>query len=103
MRYPKKIYAHFTADNSMDVFFFPLELLMAARIIIEQRKFILKFYWKCGNAVEAQRQFRSEFQANSPTRLTITRSRDKIEPSGTVQNVHEKRSGRPRTSPTATK
>ena len=31
---------------------------MAARLNFEERKFILKFYWKYENAVEVQRQFR---------------------------------------------
>ena len=32
---------------------------MAARLDFEERKFILKYYWKYENAVEVQRQFRS--------------------------------------------
>lgn len=81
----------------------PLQLIMEARLSFEQRKFILKCYWKCENAVEVQRQFRREFRRDPPTRLTITRIRDKFEADGTVQNVHEKRSGRPRTSTSPTK
>ena len=71
---------------------------MAARLDFEERKFILKCYWKYENAVEVQRQFRREFNKEPPTRITITRIRDKFEADGTVQDVHKKRSGRPRTS-----
>lgn len=37
-----------TADSSIDVSFF------AARLSFDQRKFILKCYWKFENAVEVQ-------------------------------------------------
>ena len=45
-----------------------------------------------------QRQFRREFQKEQPTLVTVTRIRGKFEADGTVQIVHKKRSGRPRTS-----
>ena len=73
---------------------------MAARLDFEEMKIILKCYWKYENAVEVQRQFRREFNKEPPTRVTITRIRDKFEADGTVQDVHKKRSGRPRTSTT---
>eukprot|EP00106_Octopus_bimaculoides_P008224 XP_014775666.1 PREDICTED: uncharacterized protein LOC106872990 [Octopus bimaculoides] len=72
---------------------------MADRLSFEQRKLVLKCYWRCENAVEVQRQFRREFQTDSPPRLTIIRIRDKFEADGTVQ----KRSARPRISTTPTK
>ncbi|CAM1299642.1 Uncharacterised protein r2_g956 [Pycnogonum litorale] len=71
---------------------------MTARLNFEERKFILKCYWKYENAVEVQRQFRTEFQREPPTRVTISRIKDKFEADGTVQNVHKQRSGRPRIS-----
>lgn len=63
-------------------------------INFEQRKIILKCYWKCENTAEEQRQFRSEFQTDPPTRLAITQIRDNFEADGSVQNVQEKRSSK---------
>ena len=77
--------------------------MMAGRLSFGQRKFILKCYWKCENTVDVQKQFRREFQRDPPMRLTITCIRDKFKANGTVQNVHEKRSRRPRTSTSLTK
>ena len=69
-----------------------------ARLNFEERKFILKCYWKTENISEVQRRFRTEFQRDAPTRLTITRLRDKFEEEGTVKDVHKNHSGRPRSS-----
>ncbi|XP_036359276.1 uncharacterized protein LOC118763655 [Octopus sinensis] len=66
----------------------PLNRVMAARLDFEERKFILKCYWKYENAVEVQRQFRREFNKEPPTRVTITRIRDKFEADGIVQDAH---------------
>lgn len=76
---------------------------MAARLSFEQRKLILKCYWKFESTVEVQGQFRRVFPTAPPMQLTITCIRDKLEADGTVQNVHRKRSGRPRTSTSPTK
>lgn len=76
---------------------------MEDRLNFEKRKFILKSYWKCENAVQVQREFRNKFQTDPPTRLTISRIRDKFEADGTVTSVQMKRSGRPRTSTSPTK
>lgn len=73
------------------------------RLNFEQRKFRLKCYWKCENIAELQRQFRAKFQTDPPTRLTIARIRDRFEADGTVQDVHNHRSGRPRTSTSLTR
>ena len=59
------------------------------RLSFEQRKFILKCYWKYENAVGVQRRFRRQFQTDPPSRLTIRRIRDKFEADGTVQNVNK--------------
>jgi hypothetical protein len=65
-----------------------------ARLNFEQRKTILKWYWKFENVCEVQRQWRREFGTEPPTRLTIARIRDKFETCGTVCDVHKQRSGR---------
>ena len=49
------------------------------------------------------RRFRTEFQRDAPTRLTITCLRDKFEEEGTVKDVHKNHSGRPRSSTSPTK
>ncbi|XP_076368679.1 uncharacterized protein LOC143256014 [Tachypleus tridentatus] len=74
-----------------------------ARLRFEKTKFILKCYWKCENVTEAQRRFKREFQTDPPTRLTITHIRDKFETYRTVQDVHEGRSRRPRSSTSPTR
>ena len=61
---------------------------MADRLEFEERKFILKCYWKYENTVEVQRQFKREFNKEPPTRVTITRIRDKFEADGIVQDHH---------------
>ncbi|KAG7197418.1 hypothetical protein KM043_013278 [Ampulex compressa] len=70
---------------------------MAVRLTFEQRKAVLKWYWKFENIQEVQRQWRAEFESKPPTRRTIARIRDKFENDGTVQDVIKERSGRPRT------
>ena len=64
----------------------------------EERKFVLRCYWKTKNATEVQRRFTSEFAKPPPTRRTIARIRDKFEADETVQNITKKHSGRPRIS-----
>jgi hypothetical protein len=61
------------------------EKMAAERLSFEQRKIILKWYWKFENLCEVQRQWRREFATESPTRLTVARIRDK----------HKQTSGRP--------
>ncbi|KAJ4432956.1 hypothetical protein ANN_15213 [Periplaneta americana] len=73
------------------------------RLNFEERKFILKCYWKTVNISEVQRRFRMEFQRDSPTRLTIPRLRDRFEDEGTVQNIHKNNSGRRQTSTSPTR
>jgi len=66
----------------------------------EERKTILKWYLKFENVVEVQRQWRSEYATEPPTRLTTARICDKCDTHGTVCDVHKGRSGRPRTATT---
>lgn len=68
------------------------------RLSFEERKCVLKWFWKFENVTEVQRQWRREFGTTPPTRVTISRIRDKFEEDGTVQDVHKGRSGRPRVS-----
>lgn len=63
------------------------------QLSLEERKFVLKCYWKTENAIEVQRRFRREFAKPLPTCWTIARIRDKFEADGTVQNINKKRSG----------
>ena len=56
-----------------------------------------KCYWKVEN-VEVQRRWRIEFGTPPPTRVTITRIRDKFEVDRTVQDVLKGRCGRKRSS-----
>ena len=58
-----------------------------ARLNFEERKFILKCYWKTENISEVQRRFRTEFQRDAPMRLTITCLRDNFEEEGIVRDV----------------
>lgn len=55
-------------------------------------------HWKFNNAAEMQRPFRKEFKSFFPTRLKIAKIRNKFGDDGTIQNVHNQRSGRSRSS-----
>ncbi|PSN39225.1 hypothetical protein C0J52_24163 [Blattella germanica] len=68
--------------------------MAAARLTIEQRKSIPKWFIKFDNAVEVQRQWRREFETEPPTRLTIKRIIDKFEMCGTICNIHKGKSGK---------
>ena len=72
---------------------------MAVKLSFDERKWLLKCYWKVENVIEVQRRWRIEFGTPPPTRVTITRIRDKFEVVGTVQDMFECRRGRKR-SPT---
>ena len=53
---------------------------------------------KVENVVEVQRSLRVEFGTPPPTRVTVTRIRDKFEVDGIVQDVLKVRCGRQRSS-----
>jgi hypothetical protein len=67
-----------------------------ARLSLEERKTILKWYMKFENVVEV-RQWMRECATEPPTRLTTARIPDKFGTHGTVCDVHKGRSGRPNT------
>ena len=69
---------------------------MVVKLLFDERKWLLKCYCKVENVVEVQRRCRVEFGTPPPTRVTITRIRDKFEVVGKVQDVLEGRSGRKR-------
>ena len=59
----------------------------------DERKWLLKCYWKEENVVEVQRSWMVEFGTQTPTRVTVTRIRDKFEVYGTMQDVLKGRRG----------
>jgi hypothetical protein len=69
-----------------------------AWLSFEERKTILKWNLKLEKFVEMQRQWRREYATELPTRLTSARICDKFETHGTLCDVHNGRSGRPRTA-----
>jgi len=74
--------------------------MAGARLSFEERKAVLKWYFKFENINEVQRQWRNEFGTQPPTCLTIARIWDKFEIDDTVGDVHKERSGRPQTATT---
>ena len=71
---------------------------MAVKLSFDERKWLLKCYWKVKNVVEVQRRWRIGFGTPQPTRVTITRLRDKFEVYGTVHDELKGRCGRERSS-----
>jgi hypothetical protein len=63
-------------------------------LTFEKRKWILKCYLKTENVTEVQRRWRNEFGTPPPTRVTVTKMRDKSEVDGTVHNVNKGPYGR---------
>ena len=70
---------------------------MAVKLSLDEHKSFLMCYWKVEKVVEVQRRWRVKF-GTPPTRVTITRIRDKLEVDGTVQDVLKGRCERKRTS-----
>ena len=71
---------------------------MAEKLSFNECKWSLKCYWKVENVVEVQRRWRVEFGTPSPTRVIITKIRDKFEVYGTVLDVLKSRCRRTRSS-----
>jgi hypothetical protein len=67
---------------------------MGGKLSIEQRKWILKQYWKTENAELVRTAWVEAFNTAPLTRLTIYRIRDKFDATGSVANAPK--SGRPK-------
>ena len=66
---------------------------MPRKLTLEERKFILKRYWKTENAQDVIRDWNHYFITDPPTRLAIYKLRDKFDDTGSVADAP--RSGRP--------
>ena len=66
---------------------------MPRKLTLEERKFILKRYWKTENAQDVIRDWNHYFNTDPPTRLAIYKLRDKFDDIGSVADAP--RSGRP--------
>jgi len=53
--------------------------MMADNLTNEQRKWILKQYWKTENAEKFRQKWAEEFDAPPPNRQTIYRTRNKFD------------------------
>ena len=71
---------------------------MELKLSFDERKLLMKCYWKVENVVEVQRRWRVKFGTLPPTRVAITRIRGKFQVDGTVQDVLKGRCGRKRSS-----
>ncbi|CAI9729018.1 Hypothetical predicted protein [Octopus vulgaris] len=58
---------------------------MAGNLTNEERKWILKQYWKTGNAELVRQKWTEEFQRPAPSRLTVYRIRNKFEQTGILK------------------
>jgi hypothetical protein len=72
--------------------------MMTGNLNTEQRKWILKQYWKTENAQRVRTAWVKAFNTPPPTRATIYHIRDKFDATGSVANAPKP--GRPRTSMT---
>lgn len=66
---------------------------MPRKLTLDERKFVLKMYWKYENAQRVIAMWNDTFSTPAPTRLTIYKIRDKFEETGSVLDAA--RSGRP--------
>ena len=67
---------------------------MAGNLTFEERKWILREYWKCENISEVQRSWEATHHTTPLTRKTIRKLKEKFDESGTVKNAPK--SGRPK-------
>ena len=68
---------------------------MAGNLTDEERKWILKTYWKCENTEKVRQKWTETFNTTPPSRQTIYKIRNKFEETGSVKNAVK--SGHPRT------
>ena len=69
------------------------------KLSFDERNWLLKCYWKVENVVEVQRRWMVEFGTPPPpTRVTVTRMRDKFEVYGMEQCALKCRCGIKRSS-----
>ena len=66
---------------------------MPRKLTLEERKFILKRYWKTENAQDVIRDWNHYFNTDPPTHLAIYKLPDKFDDTGSVADAP--RSGRP--------
>ena len=71
---------------------------MGIKLSFDEHTLLLQYCCKVENVVEVQRRSRVEFGTPPPTRVTITRIRDKFEVDGTVQDMLKGRCGTKRSS-----
>ena len=69
---------------------------MARHLTLEERKFIVKRYWKNENVADVIRNWQETYQSPPPTRLTVYQIRDKFNDTGSVLDAPK--SGRPKTA-----
>ena len=60
---------------------------MSRKLILEERKFALKKYWKTENAQDVIRDWCLHFCTEPPTHLTIYQIRDKFEETGSLTDA----------------
>ena len=66
---------------------------MADNLTKDQRKWILKQYWKTENVEKFRQKWAEEFDTPAPSRQTIYRIRDKFDETGSICSAQK--SGRP--------
>ncbi len=66
---------------------------MPRKLSLQERIFVVKTYWKTGNAQEVIRQWSNTYETSPPARAAIYDLRDKFDALGTVADAP--RSGRP--------
>jgi transposase len=67
--------------------------MLADDLTNEQRKWILKQYWKIENVEKVRQKWAKEFDTSPRSRLTIYRISDKFDETGSICNAPK--SGRP--------